>query len=121
MPIFEVKLRLKCSKSVIWKVRGGIFAGIRHVTRIFYVFWTKRFFNVYIPGVGVAPINIGWGATLPKNSLIFEGKWRQKWSKSVIWKVRGQRFSPSPIGFFGDNGEKGGRCPANSMPFFEGK
>ena len=98
----------------------GIFAGIRHITRIFYVFWTKRFFNVYIPGVGVAPINIGWGATLPKNSLIFEGKWRQKWSKSVIWKVRGKVSAPDQLDFESTMAAWG-RCPAKSMPFFEGK
>ena len=65
-PFFEGKCPKKWSDSVIWKVRGGFLPGSDTSRGVFMFFWTKRFFNVYIPGVGVAPINIGWGATSPK-------------------------------------------------------
>ena len=81
------------------------------------IFWTKRFFNVYIPGVGGAPINIGWGATLPKNSLIFEGKWRLKWFKSVIWKVRGNVSAPAQLDFSATMAKKGA-LPREEHAFF---
>jgi len=32
---------------------------------------------------------VAWGRAPPKNKAIFEGNLRQKWSDSVIWKVRG--------------------------------
>ena len=59
-----------------------------------------------------------WGVAPFQNQSFFEGKWRQKWSKSVIWKVRDNVSAPAQLDFLETMAKKGGALPREEHAVF---